>query len=229
MHHRTINIKFALRCAVRSVPCLWALSVLGCTHLHRSSTKSAPFCWPAQPGDLPNPTSWHLAVTASPGVPSFDVAAQALSGRWDVLTVTTEGENPPGAQRWQLQLVAADSGAQFDCIIMPCRRTDVRVVAVGAPLGQAPFDSVGITRNRRASDRVVARFDHTTNHVTLDFGPPMLDAGVFYAVTQVSDTTLAGRWTDGSYVGFFTQRGNVTTVEHQQGFFCARRVRVLGR
>jgi hypothetical protein len=51
----------------------------------------------------------------------------------------------------------------------------------------------------------------------------MLDAGTFYTITELSDTLLAGRWTDGSYLLTEMSRGNVQTLEHLQGYFCARR------
>jgi len=98
-------------------------------------------------------------------------------------------------------------------------------VAVGRSRRRdVPFDSAAISHATSDPARIVARYDSVSGYLTLAFGPPMLDAGVFYAVTRLSDTTMTGRWTDGSYLLSEVRRGNVTTWEHEQGFFCGRRV-----
>jgi hypothetical protein len=99
------------------------------------------------------------------------------------------------------------------------------VVAAGSFLAESsPFDSVAAAqRHLTGSRRVEVSYDSTAGRVGWSVGPPMLDAGTFYSVIVISDSSLAGRWTDGSYLVTEVQRGEVTTLEHMQGFFCARR------
>jgi hypothetical protein len=154
------------------------------------------------------------------------MAAHALSGTWDVLTVTTEGASPAVVERWTLRLVPTAPEVWYDTHFGPRRSRNVAVVAAGAPIrSSTAFDSAAAARRHLTDrERVEATYDSSTNHLTLSFGPPVLDAGTFYAVAEVSDTLLAGRWTDGSYVVTEVQRGDVTTLEHHQGFFCAHRL-----
>ena len=199
--------------------------LVGCGRLHHPSVAAEPFCAPPWDNAGAAPTTWRIAGrTEHDSAVTFEAAAHALSGTWDMLTVATQGVSEEQPQRWKLRLVVADSASQNPCFMPRCRLTTVRVVAVGAPLGRAPFDSATVTKATQQSDRVKARYDNKTNHVTFDFGPPIMDAGTFYALTEVSDSTIAGRWVDGSYVLFFVRRGDVTTLEHSQGFFCGRRM-----
>ena len=71
---------------------------------------------------------------------------------------------------------------------------------------------------------MVARYDSARGHLTIGPGALVLDAGVDYAVTRLSDTSMTGRWTDGSYTVTEVQRGDLTTWEHGHGFFCGRRL-----
>jgi hypothetical protein len=147
-----------------------------------------------------------------------------LAGTWNVLTVVTEG--PANVERARLRFVATDTTTWMKCQA-PCRATDrPAVVAAGIWLrGNVAFDSARLAaRTSKDTGRVDARYDPL--HQTLGFtgAELMLDAGSFYAVTQASDTALTGRWLDGSYLVFEVRRGDVTTGEHPQGFFCARKV-----
>ncbi|HEX4683648.1 MAG TPA: hypothetical protein VH277_13105 [Gemmatimonadaceae bacterium] len=156
-----------------------------------------------------------------------DRAARALAGTWDLLTVATEGANPPETERWKLRLVSTTSDVWFKCPAGPCRTRRVAVIAGGAPVRPSiAFDSVAFA-NRRSSDGalVEARYDVHDNHLSLS-GPPVMDAGTFYNVAEVSDSTMRGRWTDGSYIDAIIPRGNTVALEHQQGYFCARRLTV---
>ena len=45
----------------------------------------------------------------------------------------------------------------------------------------------------------------------------MLDAGTFYTITELSDTLLAGRWTDGSYLLTEMSQGNVQNTRAPAG------------
>ena len=201
------------------------LGLAGCGHLHHPSIAAEPFCAPPWDGAGDAPTTWRIAGRAEhDSAVALDAAAHALSGTWEMLTVATEGVNETQPERWKLRLVVADSASQNPCFIAGCRLTTVHIVAVGAPLGASPFDSAAVTKAKQQPNRVAARYDRKTNHVTLDFGPPMLDAGTFYEMTEVSDSTIAGRWVDGSYLLFSVRRGDVTTLEHPQGFFCGRRI-----
>jgi len=202
------------------------LGLAGCATIHQSATAPEPFCISPGGGDMDAPTTWRIVGRAEhDSAIAFEDAAHALSGTWDMLTVATEGEDGARPLRWKLRLVVADSASQDPCFIPGCRLTNVRVIALGAPLGRTQFDSATVTKATNQQDRVAARYDRKTNHVTFYFGPPMLDAGTFYALTEVSDSTIAGRWIDGSYLMSSVRRGDVTTLEHPQGFFCGRKAR----
>jgi hypothetical protein len=211
--------------ARRSVRIVSTLTLAACGRLHHATVAAKPFCTPPWEGAVRAPTTWRILGTTKPdSAVAFEAAARALSGTWDMLTVTTEGEDGARPEHWKLRLVVADSASQNPCFIPGCRRTGVRIVAIGTPLGST-FDSVSVTRATNGSDRIVARYDRNTDHVTLHFNPGLLDGGTFYALTEVSDSTIAGRWIDGSYLLFSVRRGDVTTLEHPQGFFCGRKVR----
>jgi hypothetical protein len=76
---------------------------------------------------------------------------------------------------------------------------------------------------RRENDMDVS-FESEQNRVVLSVGPPVLDAGEFYTVTQFSDTAFAGWWESGGYFVLAVTRGKATTLEKPAGYFCARRM-----
>lgn len=211
----------------RHTASLFLAAVASCAQLHRPSI-SPRFCLAPGSGADHGPVSWNARGLGGPinSAPPPDTAAAALAGTWDVLTVATEGARPGAVDRWTLRLVPTTPAVRYDAPFGPRRSRNISVVAAGAPLrSSAGFDAIAAAQRRLAGrDRVEATYDSSTNRITLSFGPPMLDAGTFYAVTEVSDTLFAGRWTDGSYIVTEVQRGSVTTLEHMQGFFCARRV-----
>lgn len=187
---------------------LWAQSTFlfiagtACTSLHHGRTHAAGFCVSPEAGADAGAISWGARAFSNrpDSAPLPAVVGQALAGIWDVLTVTTEGAAPAEVERWRLRLVPTDRGVWYQCMFGPCRTQRVAVVAAGAPLrAHATFDS-SASAQRRSTDpaRIEAHYDSSTKHLTLSFGPPMLDAGTFYTVTELSDTLLAGRWTDGS-------------------------------
>lgn len=210
-----------------SLAALLALATSACSYPWRTQSSSKPFCSAPEPGEEGQPTRWllHSLPRDTPALPHSALVTSALSGTWEMLTVTTEGAIGTEPERWTLRFVAADSeGARTSCLVSPCRAR-ARTVAVGRSLrSDAPFDSAAISHTMSDPARIVARYDSTNGYLTLAFGPPMNDAGVFYAVTRLSDTTMRGRWTGGSYILAQVRRGNVTTWEHEQGFFCGRRV-----
>lgn len=204
-----------------------AVATVACIHTPRAASP-APFCSAAPPGAEAAPVTWHRSgkepTIFTPLHP--DTVARILTGTWDVLTVTTEGVEPPGVERWQLKLVSTDPQVRFQCAMGPCRSRRAPVVAGGAALRKgAAFDSAAFAQRRSTDpERVEAHYDSTGNHLTLSFGPPIMDAGTFYALTDASDTTLKGRWTDGGYMLIMVRRGNATAFEHTEGYFCAHRV-----
>jgi hypothetical protein len=207
-----------------------ATIVVGCASLHPAQTGPSPFCIAPQAGAEAASTSWHLSGAAALTDRSVSpaTASRALAGIWDLVAITTEGAAPAEVARWPLRLVQTDTGVWYQCALGPCPNRRAAFVAAGAPLRRSvTFDSVAASQRRSTDpERIDVRYDSTTNHLTLWPGAVILDAGTFYAVTEVSDTLLAGRWTDGSYVIAEVSRAGIKTLEHQQGFFCARR---LGR
>ena len=200
------------------------ISMSACSHLGSARTLPRPFCSPAAPGAEMQPTSWELPDRPDTAQhPASVLISRTLSGSWDMLTVMTEGADQAVPERWHLRLVSPDSATRNTCLLGPCR-TPTRVVAVGAHLiGNTPFDSAVVSRATDDPMRIVARYDSVSGSLNFALGPPIFDAGTFYTVTRLSDTAMTGRWTDGSYALAQVRRGNVTTWEHVQGFFCARR------
>lgn len=205
---------------------LSTLAICAACHYSRPTDVRPSFCIPAGPGEEFQPTQWDSGSASGDGGAKLntDRVTRLLSGTWDMLTVTTEGAAPAWVERWTLRMVAADSIAKATCFLGPCR-SDPRIAAVGSRIerGKA-FDSTFISHSARAPERIVAHYDSMTSHLTLVFGPPVLDAGISYTVTELSDTTMTGRWADGSYIVIAVRRGEVTTLEHPQGFFCGRRI-----
>ena len=201
------------------------ISLMGCAPLRHGQPRGAPFCLAPSTAAEAAPTSWHSPTGAiGTPLPPSEVA-QKLVGTWDVLEVATEGAAPADVERWRLRLVKTQHTVWYQCALGSCRTQRVAVVAAGAPVRQdALFDTVAASERRlKDAGAIDARYDSTTNHLTFSPEQLVLDAGTFYAVTEVSDTFLAGRWTDGSYISAEVQRGGAMTFEHRSGFFCARR------
>ena len=196
-----------------------AVTTAACIHTPHAAAP-APFCFAPPPGAEAAPVTWHRfgrVPTISTALHP-DTVARILTGTWEVLTVTTEGVEPPGVERWQLKLVSTDPQVRFQCTLGPCRSHRIPAVAGGAPLRKAAaFDSAAFAQRRSTdSERVEAHYDSTGNHLTLSFGPPIMDAGAFYTVTDASDTTLKGRWTRRRYMVLEVRRGNETILEHRR-------------
>ncbi len=217
----------ARRTLSRGLPGLLLLAGLVSCIPIRSNQPTGHFCEAPNPGAEYGPIWWRLRGSRAftkPAPAPADVG-RSLAGTWHVLTVTTEGIGAGSGGEWRLRLVPTDSSASSRCALGPCNARRILVVAAGAPVKPGTtFDSSAAAQGRlREPDRVEARYDSTTNHMILSFGPPILDAGTFYNVTQVADSSFAGRWTDGSYIVSEVKRGNAKTLEHRQGYFCARR------
>jgi hypothetical protein len=209
----------------KTVRCLGSMlltvALSGCmargTHVSPTS-----FCAPAWQGAEHDPVNWLRPRSDS--APSPRDVGHMLAGTWDVLTAVTEG--PANVERGRIRFVATDSATWTNCQA-PCRGTDrPLVVATGMWLrDNVAFDSARLaTRTSTDAGRVDARYSPVHQTLGLAPGESVLDAGSFYAVTQASDTALTGRWVDGSYLLFEVRRAGVTTTEHPQGFFCARKV-----
>jgi len=197
------------------------VGVGACASLHRGES-SSDFCVAPGPG-----TQGPVAglTDASGHAPPPASVSHRLAGTWDVLTVTNEGASPARADRWQLRLVPTDSTTWYRCPLGACRTRDVAVVAAGARVRRdVPFDSVARAQRRsRDPEQVEAHYEPATKQVTFWFGPLIFDAGTFYELDELTDSTFAGRWTDGSYAMLAVRRSGVTVFEHRQGYFCARR------
>lgn len=214
------------------VPLVWLLAVellaTSCAAVMPGSIGSTPFCAPALAADDAGAVVWDLNGERSAmlsDAPTLRTAGRLLQGTWDVLTVATEGVNPPSVARWQLRLVATDPVARDLCEKARCS-SDVGFPATGAPLdGSTSFDSTKAARGLlHGSDAVTAFFNRYTNRLQLRFGETDAGAGTLYDVTHLTDSTLTGRWSDGSFGLTEVRRGDVRTQEHLQGFFCAKRV-----
>ena len=201
---------------------------IGCASSRRAERSAPSYCFAPAAAEGTGAVLWTTSASRlSAGIPvPRAVAANALAGAWDVLTVTTQGVASPEARRWQLRLVPTSPDVWYQCAFGPCRSDRVAVVAAGAPLGgPAAFDGLAAAARRSTDpDRVEAQYDSSGNSLTLRFGPPMFDAGTFYTVTEVSDTLMVGRWTDGSSMAFEVVRGGTNVLEHPEGYFCGRRL-----
>jgi len=209
-----------------------ALGLSACTYLRGAKSDPPRLCTPPRQAEAASRGVYWFNREASDSagmahVPNASGAGRALSGTWDVVQVATEGPAEKPIERWRLRLVATDAAVRLQCwSARPCHDGS-SIPAAGAIVraGQA-FDSVAAAR-RLSDDTTLTtvHFSETDNKLTLHFGPPTIDAGSFYGITEVTDSTFMGRWAYGGLRLFDVNRGGVVTGEQPQGFFCARRIR----
>lgn len=198
-----------------------------CVHSHSASPE--PFyCMAPPPSYDSPPVAWLTPGSDSREYGSISPATvtRMLTGTWEVVSVVTEGSAPGPAGRWKLRLVPTDLNATPPCARGLCGFVRSNVVAAGAALRTgAVFDSAAAAERRSIdANRIEAQYDSTHNQLTLAFGPPILDSGIFFAVNDASDTALTGRLINGSNLVFAVRRGDVTILETNGGYFCARKV-----
>jgi hypothetical protein len=188
-----------------------------------------PYCVAPAPGAEAGGVTWYRDgdPTDRPADrPDPRALGERLAGSWDVLTVTTEGRAGPSASQWQLNLIAVDPNAGSGCQSDRCVDSGQGAGAKKRTGSRSTSESeIVAVDTARGYKHATAVYNRERNTVTLSFGPVVLDGGTFYMFTDVSDSTFAGRWVSGGQVVTTVNRGAVSVLEQEGGYFCARRAR----
>jgi hypothetical protein len=193
------------------------------------SDSTAPTCIAATPGSRWGlHAAWPMANGGSSNAPEAGPpAAQAgrqLAGTYDVVLVMTEGYPQARVSRTRLRLVATDSAARDRCDTGRC--TGGQSVPAAGVMGApgTPFDSAAARRRElRGPNAAEVIFTPREGSLVLRTNPGVTDAGTFLFVSEVTDSALAGRWSDGGIAMLMFERDGVAVGEQMTGYFCAWR------
>jgi hypothetical protein len=208
---------------------LLLLSVVGAaTAAAQSPSRRQAFCVAPPPGSDAGEVLWQREperVGVGDVSPSPGEVGRRIAGTWDFIAVTTEGDPSPRMARWTLRLIATDSAVRRRCPIGQCRG-DYSFPAAGQLLRPGMrFDSVAAAQHRRHNETDVGvSYAQQANRLAILPGPPMMDAGDIFSVSQFVDTAFVGRWESGGFFYIPVPRGRVTMLEKPSGYFCARRI-----
>ena len=143
-----------------------------------------------------------------------------------MLEVPTQGVAQREVRRWRLRLVPTDSAARHRCRLGPCRADIVFPVGGARVHGADGFDSVRAARRLLPSaQRIDVTYSEARGSLMLDADPDITDGGTLYYVARVTDSTLAGLWSDGG-AGYIMQAVTVQGADLEEslkGYFCAWR------
>jgi hypothetical protein len=188
-----------------------------------------PYCVAPAPGADAGGVTWYRDgdPTDSPiDRPEPRALGERLVGRWEVLTVTTEGLTGPNVSQWHLNLIAIDpdtaSRCQFDRCVERSNSAARQKRAGSATTRESEIVAVDTSRGYK---HATVLYNRDRNTVTVSFGPMVLDGGTFYMLMDLSDSTFAGRWVSGGLVVTPVNRGGVPVLEQEGGYFCAHRAR----